>query len=208
MRGRTGTIVAAVVAFLGLLLFWFVVVNPKRGELTDVKAQIAAEEVKTQQLTAELQRLEALQENAAKLQAELGTIRRYVPVRPELANFIVQVQDAANSAGLDFVQISPQLPKNPPEGAALAEVSASIQAKGGYFALQDFIRRLYGLDRALRADTVSIGVDTLEPFGTRLSMQITARVFYEPPTPVAVATPGAPVPGATPVPTPTVTTSP
>jgi hypothetical protein len=119
-----------------------------------------------------------------------------------LANFIFQVQDSSNSAGLDFVQITPELPKAPAEGADLAQVRATIVAKGGYFALQDFLRRLYGLDRALRVDTVAVAVDSLEPFGTRLAMTITARFFYEVPE---VTTAVAPLPGVTPTPTPTTT---
>lgn len=202
MRGRRGLILSIVLGLLVLLVFWFVLVNPKRGELAEVKVQIEKENALTQQLTVELNRLQDLQANAAELQAELATIRGFVPLRPELANFIFQVQDASNSAGLDFVQITPELPKTPPEGAALAQVRATIVAKGGYFALQDFLRRLYNLDRALRVDTMAVTVDSLELYGTRLSMTIASRIFYElPATPAATAT----VPGATPSPTPTTT---
>lgn len=199
MRGRTGMIVSVLLGVLLLIAFWFLFVNPKRGELADVRAEIEAENVKTQQLTAELQRLQDLQARAPELQAELATIRKYVPVRPELANFIFQVQQAANEAGLDFVQIAPELPRTPPEGAALAQVRASVQAKGGYFALQDFLRRLYNLDRALRADNIDIGVDSLDVAGTRLTMAMSARIFYE--LPAAAAPTTAPLLGATPAPT-------
>ena len=115
-----------------------------------------------------------------------------------------EARDAgADYAGLDFVQITPSLPESPPEGAALAQVQASIVANGGYFSLQDFLRRLYALDRALRADSVSIAISSLEPFGTRLSMTLATRIFFE----VPGDTPGtlAPAPGGTPVPTPTPT---
>lgn len=204
MRGRNGLILSVILGLIVLLLFWFFFVSPQRSELAEVRAQVAAEEARTQQLTAELSRLQDLQENAAELEAELETIRRFVPARPELANFIFQVQDAANAAGLDFVQISPELPDSPPEGAALAEVRAGITASGGYFALQDFLRRLHDLDRAVRVDTLDISAqDVTGTFGTRLSMQMNARFFFELPDPVAVTT--APPPGATPTPTPTPT---
>ena len=141
MRRRNGLILSIVLGLLVLIVFWFAFVNPKRGELAAVNLEIESANVQTQQLTVELNRLQDLQANAAELEAELATIRRFVPIRPELANFIFQVQDASNAAGLDFVQITPQLPKAPLEGAALAQVSASITAKGGYFVLQDFLRR-------------------------------------------------------------------
>ena len=203
MSGRTRLILVIVATLLACLaLYWFFV-KPQRSELAEVRAQVEAEEVRTAQLRAELQRLQDLQANAPELEAELTEIRRFVPKKPDLSNFIFQVQEAANRAGLDFVQITPELPTNPPEGAALAQVQSTIVANGGYFSLQDFLRRLYALDRALRADSVTIGVQSLEPFGTRLTMTLSTRIFFESPG----ATPGAlqPAPGTTPTPTPTPT---
>jgi Tfp pilus assembly protein PilO len=201
MRGRARIILAVVGVIIFSLLLYFFFVSPKRNELADVNLQIEQEESRTAVLNAELQRLRQLQANEPELRAELEQIRSFVPVRPELANFIFQVQDAANAAGLDFVEITPELPKTPPEGAAVAQVRATIGATGGYFALQDFTRRLYNLDRALRVDTVSIGVQSLEPFGTRLTMTIAARVFYELPESAIPTTVGTPAPGVTPTPT-------
>ena len=201
MTGRTRLILYVGIALVVSLLFYLLAVKPQRAELARVQQQITDEEARTVQLQAELARLEALRENAPKLQAELEEIRGFVPTKPELANFIFQVQEVAGQAGLDFVQITPELPRTPPEGAALAQVRATIGATGGYFALQDFLRRLYNLDRALRADTIDISVESTEPYGTRLTMIVTARVFYELPE-VPVVT------GATPLPSPTPTITP
>ena len=202
MRGRAQIILTSIAVLIVWLLTFFLLVNPQRSDLSEVNAQIEAERARTGELQIELSRLQDLQANAPQLEAELEEIRGFVPLRPELSNFIFQVDDAAKAAGLDFIQITPELPRTPPEGAALAQVRATIGATGGYFALQDFLRRLYSLDRALRTDTMSIAVASLEPFGTRLTMTIAARVFYElPEPPVAVA----PIGGATPTPTPTPT---
>ena len=201
MSGRSRIILTVVIALLACFaLYWFFV-KPQRAELALVREQIAQEEIRTTQLQAELQRLQELQENAPALEAELSEFRRFVPKKPDLSNFIFQVQEAANRAGLDFVQISPELPASPPEGAALAQVQSSVVATGGYFSLQDFLRRLYSMDRALRADSVSIAVSSLQPYGTRLSMTLSTRIFFELPGDVPSSV--APAPGVTPTPTPT-----
>jgi Tfp pilus assembly protein PilO len=206
MRGRGRLIVAILVVVVVLALIFFFVVNPRRSELNDLHAQIDLEEQRTQQLQTELARLQALEANAPELEAQLARIREFVPLRPEVPNFIFQVQEAANRAGLDFVQISPELPKQPPEGAALAEVRMTIGAKGGYFAVQDFIRRLYDLDRALRVDSFTLGFES-DSFGLiRLTMSGTARIFFELPATVGTTTGTTgttAVPGSTPTPTPT-----
>lgn len=188
MSGRTRIIVTAVVMFFVCLLMYFFAVRPQRAKLAEVKENIELAETREVQLQAELDRLQELQANAPALQAELNTIRGFVPVRPELSNFIFQVQQAANSAGLDFVEITPALPAPASEGAALAELSASIGARGGYFALQDFLRRLYSLDRALRVDTLDISVESTEPFGIRLALGMSVRVFHELPEPASTTT--------------------
>lgn len=200
MTGRSRVILAAVGVFLICLLLYFFFVSPQRDELAEVRGEVEAAQARTTQLQVELQRLRALQANAPELQAELSKFRQFVPLRPELANFIFQVQQAANAAGLDFVEITPELPRTPPEGAALAQVRSQIGAAGGYFALQDFIRRLYNLDRSVRIDNFNIVVQSTE-FGTRLRMDSSVRIFYELPDTTA-ATTTAPVPSPTPTTTP------
>lgn len=205
MRGRGRLVIAIVAAIIVCLLVYFFAVNPKRSELAEVRAQVESENARTLQLQAELERLQALQARAPELEAELARIRELVPVRPELPNVIFQIQEAANRAGIDFVQITPALPKQPPEGAALAEVHMTLGAKGGYFAVQDFIRRLYDLDRAFRLDGFSLTFETdVFPGLLRLNMSGPARVFYElPETGVSTTTTGTTtLPAATPTPTP------
>lgn len=201
MSGRARLILTAVLVALACVVLYFFFIRPQRQELAQVRMDIDAANNLTTQLTVELQRLQELQANQPELEAELARFRQFVPLRPELANFIFQVQAAANSAGLDFVDITPELPASPPEGAALAQVRSQIGAAGGYFALQDFVRRIYNLDRAMRVDDFVLSVGSTEPFGTRLRMTMSVRMFYELPESAVVTT--TPVPGVTPTPTAT-----
>lgn len=210
MRARAILTTVAVIVVLALLFFF--VVKPRQEELKRVEASIEKEEARTIQLQAELDRLRALQDNAPELEARLAEVRQLVPRSDNVANFIFQVQEAANAAGLGFAAIAPELPKPPPEGAPLAEVRLTIGATGTYFPIQDFVRRLYRLDRALRIDVIGLsldeGAETAAGFEVELNM--TARIFFELPeaavagttttTPAPAATP---TPGTTPAPTPT-----
>ena len=201
MRGRSRIVLAIIGVVVVSLLLYFLFVSPRRKELASVRLEVENARILTTQLQVELERLQELQANAPELEAELAKFRQFVPLRPELANFIFQVQDAANAARLDFVNITPELPKPPPEGAALAQVRSQIDASGGYFALQDFLRRLYNLDRALRVDNFALSVTSTEPFGVRLAMTSSVRFFYE--LPVDPATVTTTLPGAAPSPTTT-----
>lgn len=205
MNPRTRMILAVVGALVVLVAFFFLFIRPRQDDLGRIRGEVELEQARTSQLRSELARLQELQANAPELEAELARIRGYVPQDDEVPNFIFLVQDAANAAGVDFVQITPELPKPPPEGAALAEVRSQIGAGGGYFAVQDFIRRLHNLDRAVRLDSITLdGVEDTETGQLTITFTSSARIFFEAPAAPAAVDPatGQPVaPAPTPSPT-------
>lgn len=209
-RGRL--IIAGAIVLVLVLATFFFLVKPKRSELGEVRDEVAAEEQRTSQLRLELSRLQALQEDAPRLEAQLAELREFVPGGHQIPNFIFLVQEAANRSGVGFVTITPELPRTPPEGAALAQVRVSVGAEGGYFSVQDFLRRLYDLDRALRLDVVTMAGET-DPEGgeaVTINVDLALRIFFELPEGAAAGTTTTttpttgetPAPGATPTATP------
>ena len=190
MSVRVRMILTAVASMLVLVAFFFLFIKPRQNELGKVRDEVEQEEARTVSLRSELRRLQALQENAPELEAELARFRELVPRNHEVPNFIFLVQEAADEAGVDFVNIIPELPKAPPEGAPVAEVRATIGAGGGYFSVQDFLRRLYGLDRALRVDSVTMSGREEETGETTITLDMISRVFFEPPGGISGAATG------------------
>jgi Tfp pilus assembly protein PilO len=195
-------IIAIAGAVIVCLLFYVLAIRPRQSELSDVRAEIDTENGRTQQLRSTLAQLEALQRQAPRLQADLAEIRELVPEDDQLANFIFQLQESANAAGVDFMEVTPELPKTPPENAPLAQIRVTLGAQGGYFSVQDFIRRLYDLDRALRLDGMTLA--QVDATNADVRFTATARVFYELP-PGAAPAPGLvpPTTGEVPPPAPT-----
>jgi Tfp pilus assembly protein PilO len=182
-------ILAIVASVLVSVAFYFLFVTARKGQLAEVRVKVDDAKSETVELTATLDRLQGLQANAAKFEARLAEIRDLVPRDDQVPNFIFQVQDEANRSGVGFVEITPELPKPPPEGAAVAEVRVAIRAAGGYFAIQDFARRLYDLDRALRIDNLIMTADEPEDGSpVKIDLQATARIFFELPAGAAAAT--------------------
>ncbi|MFN2588195.1 MAG: type 4a pilus biogenesis protein PilO [Actinomycetota bacterium] len=202
MSARNRMILTVAGAAVVILLAFLLLIRPRQSELSDVRAQVAEEQNLTQRLTLDLQQLQELQRQEPQLRADLERIRQLVPSEHEVPNFLFQVNSVANQSGVDFLQITSELPESPPEGAALAEVRVTIGSRGGYFAIQDFIRRLYALDRALRIDLLDLSQGE---GGEEITMTATARVFFEQPAgfvpgaaPVTPTTPTAPAPAASP----------
>ncbi|HEX2058368.1 MAG TPA: type 4a pilus biogenesis protein PilO [Actinomycetota bacterium] len=199
MNARVRLILTAVAAVVVVLLAFFLLIRPRQNELADVQAQVVSEENLTQTLRAQLDNLLDLQARAPQLQAELDRIRELVPQEHEVPNFIFQATAAAAASGVEVVQLTPELPKPPPEGAQLAEVRITLGGRGGYFAIQDFVRRLYALDRALRIDILELTYDDTQD---EIVLTATARIFFETPAGVTPVAPTSPTTPTTPV-TPT-----
>jgi Tfp pilus assembly protein PilO len=207
MSQRTRLILVIVAGALLCLAVYFLLVRSRQGELNTLNESIAAEASRTAQLQVELERLQDLQRRAPELQAELDRFRGLVPQNHEIADLLLMIDEAAKESGVTFADITPELPKSPPEGAALAEVRMTIGSNGGYFALQDFIRRLYDLDRALRIDNITLSGTEAETGGTTIDLQLTARVFFDLGG-ASGAAEGAPPNTATPAETPAPVTTP
>ena len=208
MNQRTRLILAIVGGLLLCVAVYFLLVRSRQGELDTLNESISAETARTAQLEAELSRLRDLQRRAPELQAELDRFRDLVPENHETPNLVFMIDEAAKESGISFVDIAPELPKSPPEGAPLAEVRMTIGGEGGYFALQDFIRRLYDLDRALRVDNITMAGTEEQTGGTTITLTVTARVFFDLPAAPGTSTTApsnttAPPAGTTPAPTTT-----
>ena len=202
MKGRVRVVAAGIAGLLVCALFFMLFIRPRQSDITKIESDISAAQAQSQQLQLDLERLQALKENAPQLNATLEEIRGFVPKEDELTNFMLQVQDAANTAGVDFSKITPELPKPPAQPAPLAEIRITMTATGGFFSLQDFIRRLYALDRALRIDTLTLaaegtggtgeastGTDTSGTDAGDLNLTIAARIFFELPEGAAAPPP-------------------
>jgi Tfp pilus assembly protein PilO len=193
-------ILTGVLALVVCVVFYFFFIRPRNAELEDTNAAIEAAQIETTTLQEQLRGLRELKEQAPQLQAELNEFRNLVPKQVDIDVFTFQVQDAAVASGVGFVQIDPEDPKPPPEGAPLAQVRATIGAHGGYFSIQDFVRRISELDRAVSIDSVNMttleeGEADAEQEGP-INLQMTIRIFFEVPEQQAPVT----APGTVPVP--------
>jgi Tfp pilus assembly protein PilO len=226
VSARTRLIVAGVLAFIVCLVFFFVFIRPRNAELERVTNEVTAAKGEQDTLRDQLASLEALRKNAPELQAELNEIRELIPKRDDFYNFMLQMIDAADAAGVGLDQLDPEFPAPALEAPALAEITILIRAQGGYFGLQDFTRRVQELDRAVSisgSTLTTVEGEETEQGGASAEgsvlLEMTVRVFFETPevqAPVPVPgevpapTDGAatPAPGATPAPATTPATTP
>lgn len=220
-------LMGAAFGVVGLFLLLFLI-RPEAKKASDLRAQQAVAEQQQAQLRSQLSRLQSLQKDEPRLRAELARMQDGLPTDPRLPDFILQVQEAAGLAGIDFLSISPSLPVpfSPPTvpGAAPAQSATGSTATGGqlqtiainvsttgkYFEVLDFIVRLERLRRVVRINTFSMapgGSGTASTTSPVLSVTFALQMFVN--SPVAAVAPGAAAPpGGSPTPAPGSTPAP
>lgn len=163
MPMRTRAVLVGV-AFVLLVVLWFVFMfRPNQARISELRDQQTATQQEIDMLEGELTRLQGLRDREPELQAELLRLQDALPLDPRLPDFILQIHEAANLAGVDFLSITPSLPAafTPPADAPappqpLQAVSVTISTTGRYFALEDFIIRIERLRRAVRINSFTL----------------------------------------------------
>lgn len=181
---------------------WYLIsYRPNQKEQKQLNAQVVTVRQQVAQLEAQLQHLQALKAAEPRLRAKLARFDTALPREPRVPEFILQINDAAAKAKVDFISVAPSQPAAQAGAAGattntasgLQQISVSINTKGTYFALQNFIYRLENLNRALRVDTFSLGGAGQNTGGSpQLSVTFTLRMFMTPAggIPAAPATTG------------------
>ena len=89
---------------------WFLLISPKKGEATDLQAQVATQVSANAVLETQLQVLRAQAKELPKKQAELARVAAKVPDNPSLPALMRAITAASTSAGVEFVSVTPGPP--------------------------------------------------------------------------------------------------
>lgn len=179
-------VVGAVAAVLVVVLWWMFVFSGMRSEASDVDDDIDAARQERSSLEAQLRQLEELEANSAETEAVLTELRDMLPQVPDLATFIEQANLLGQSAGVNWVSVSPSPPI---QQGSVAVTQMSIEVEGGYFQVLEYLRQLEDLQRLVVVDGVSLAVGTATDtgggdvppvnldFAPILHASLTARMF-------------------------------
>lgn len=152
-RAILGLVGAAVAV---LLLWWVFLYSPKQSATSTARSEAAAAERRSLDLEATLARLKELNRNRPELEASLRTLNAAVPATPDLGVFILSANEIAALAGVDFLSISPSPPSVGLTPGSPTTIAISIQIKGGFFAVVDYLNRLEDLERIVVVDGVNL----------------------------------------------------
>jgi Tfp pilus assembly protein PilO len=155
----------ALVAFA--VLIWFLVLNPIRGDVAETEDEIQQVESDISTAQIALASAEATRAEGRVNAARLLELAKMVPSYVELPSLILQIQDLADKAGIEWMQITPGEAKDGGTGAYQI-VSLALKFSGTFFDVSDFIYRAEqmasgpGRLLAVKSLSLSLGQGTSE----------------------------------------------
>jgi Tfp pilus assembly protein PilO len=196
MRNRA--IALGALLFVVVLLVWnLLIFAPKGRSLSKAKKDAQAAQQIEAGLRSTLARLNDISKNGPEIAAELDKLSSAVPESPDLDGFILSANQIAVKSGIDWLSVSPSVAQAGTTGPSV--IPMTIQIKGGFFQVLDYLNRLEDLSRLVIVDGINATAsgDSANATGPpTLAVSLTARMFTRAAPPAAAGT--TPTPGASP----------
>ena len=132
---KIGVLAAGVL--LALIAGWFLVISPKRSDVSSLKLQI--EDTRTQIAVAH--GAQTPSQPAIRV-ADLFKLSRAMPNTPDIPGVLLQISHVAEQTGVSFEAITPH---DPVSLGAYQQIDIDLTFEGRFYDLSDFLYRLRNL---------------------------------------------------------------
>ncbi|MGZ4234027.1 MAG: type II secretion system protein GspM [Solirubrobacteraceae bacterium] len=198
-RDRIVIVIVAVVA--AIAASWILVVSPKRDQAAKLQSKVASAQQKLDSARTELAQNAAASKQYASNYAALARLGEAVPASDDIPSLIIQLQDAADGARVDFQSLQNGSAAGgtagaaaPASGTASTGASAatgeqlSFSFSGSYFQLSNFFNKVQhfvtptGNGVQVRGRLLSLNSVSLTPASggfPQIAAQITATIYTE-----------------------------
>src|SRR5438270_13331934 len=113
---------------VAVIVLWFVALwGPQGSALSSARRRASDAIAQRETLRDQLRRLQDSRRDQPLKQSQLETMRVAIPDDPNLAQFILDANDAASKAGIDFLSITP----TPPTAAGGATTGTTAAGGAG-----------------------------------------------------------------------------
>jgi type IV pilus assembly protein PilO len=137
------------------VIYYFLLLNPLLGRL-DQRAQTREDkQAQLAQVQQDVNNLEEVRRNYPDIERQILELSKRIPAQPQIPTFVVQVQEIAGASGVTQLSVDPEPSTSPEGGGDYRVVPVTMQFKGTYDEMQDFLLRTRNLARLVTVTDVS-----------------------------------------------------
>lgn len=163
---------------------YFTIFRPIESQLVSLRQQTAERQELVQKASAISQTNRTLTEQLAKTTLAAGQMEQRIPTAPRESDFLAQICQLADRVGMEVVDYQ--------NGAIQTlenhrEMEVKLNTRGEYEPLCKFLEQVDQVPRLCRLTNLDIAS---EPTGGSLSIVLTFRIYFSPPTESTLASQG------------------
>jgi type IV pilus assembly protein PilO len=138
-RGREVYIIAAVVAVVLIVAWYFLLLSPTRSKISDLDTQIQSAEVALASANQQVARLETYKKTAPQSRAEIVRLGKMLPQSEGIPSLIVELTRTADASGVDLTSIQRGATQT---GSPFGVQTVQLAVSGRFFDVEDFLYRM------------------------------------------------------------------
>jgi Tfp pilus assembly protein PilO len=177
---RKWVALAGLASIIVLVAGWFLLISPKRSDVSDLKSQAAGQETTNDGLQVKLTALRSQQKGLAAKNQQLAELAKKIPTTADIPGLLRHLSASAATANVDLTDLTPASPVALTAAPGISAVTISLKVEGKYFDVAQYINALESLDRGLMVTGVTQTVGeaaTAAGQSPSLAADISAVVF-------------------------------
>ncbi|MDE2589492.1 MAG: type 4a pilus biogenesis protein PilO [Patescibacteria group bacterium] len=177
---KTQQFATLVMTLTAIGIFSFFAISPTLSTIAQLNKQLQDNQFVDQKLTEKIANLATLQQKYAKLQNDIPVVLNAIPVTPEMAILVGQIQTIAQQSNVDLQQIQ-TYPVDittvilPPEASTAYAISYDL--RGAPQDLETFLGNLIAFDRLITIDNISASKETANE--TVMRMTVKGNAYFK-----------------------------
>ena len=138
-RGREIYIITAVVAVVLIVAWYFLLFSPTQSKLSDLDQQIGSANQALKDANTQVAELEKAKKTAPQSRAEIVRLGKMLPESEGIPGLIIELSKTADASGVSITSIARGTTT---PGTPFGVQQVSLQVRGRYFDVEDFLYRL------------------------------------------------------------------
>ena len=138
-RGREVYIIAAVVAVVLIVAWYFLLLSPTLSKVSDTNAQIVSAQAALASAQANVVRLESYKKTAPQSREEIVRLGKMLPTSEGIPSLIMELTKTASASGVDLASITRGSSQT---GSPFGIQTVQLTVTGRFFDVEDFLYRM------------------------------------------------------------------
>jgi Tfp pilus assembly protein PilO len=138
-RGKEVYIIAAVVAVVLIVAWYFLLLSPTLSKINDLNTQITSAQAALDSAKANVARLETYKKTAPQSREEIVRLGKMLPESEGIPSLIVELTKTASASGVDLLSISRGTSQT---GVPFGIQNVQLTVSGRFFDVEDFLYRM------------------------------------------------------------------